>query len=89
MDIVTTRLGRYLKAVSSTVLGCIPAGRDLTVLPDDIFLVSYRRSGSTWLRFLVGNLIQETSLSPSQTWNGLYRTSMRFQIACFVGHLES
>ncbi len=33
------------------------AGRNLTVLPDDVFLVSYPRSGNTWARFLVGNLL--------------------------------
>jgi hypothetical protein len=54
-----TRLGRYFKTVASTALGRAPAGRALTVFPDDIFLVSYFRSGSTWSRFLVGNLIQE------------------------------
>jgi hypothetical protein len=53
------RLGRYFKAVASTALGRIPAGRALTVFPDDVFLVSYFRSGSTWSRFLVGNLIQQ------------------------------
>jgi hypothetical protein len=31
----------------------------LTVFPDDVFLVSYFRSGSTWSRFLVGNFIQQ------------------------------
>jgi len=41
------------------VLGRRPAGRGLTVLPDDIFLVSYFRSGSTWSRFLFGNLMHE------------------------------
>jgi hypothetical protein len=54
-----TRLGRYFKTVASTALGRIPAGRALTVFPDDIFLVSYFRSGSTWSRFLVGNLVQQ------------------------------
>jgi len=54
-----TRLGRYFKAVASTALGRNPAGRALTVFPDDIFLVSYFRSGSTWSRFLVGNLIHQ------------------------------
>ncbi|WP_008319251.1 sulfotransferase domain-containing protein [Leptolyngbya sp. PCC 6406] len=33
------------------------AARALTVLPRDTFLVSYPKSGNTWLRFLVGNLI--------------------------------
>lgn len=33
------------------------AGRGLTVFPDDIFLASYPRSGNTWTRFLLGNLI--------------------------------
>jgi hypothetical protein len=39
------------------ILGREWAGRGLTVLPDDTFLVSYPRSGSTWLRFLIGNLV--------------------------------
>ena len=40
-------------------MGRTPAGRGLTVFPDDTFLVSYFRSGSTWSRFLLGNLIHE------------------------------
>jgi hypothetical protein len=54
-----SRIATYLKAVASTALGRTPAGRALTVFPDDVFLVSYFRSGSTWSRFLVGNFIQQ------------------------------
>ena len=35
-----------------------PAARDLTVLPTDVFLVSYPRSGNTWLRFLLANALR-------------------------------
>lgn len=42
-------------------LGLNPAGRRLTVLPDDIFIVSYPRSGNTWTRFLIGNLLSPGS----------------------------
>lgn len=54
-----SRVWNYLNAVASTALGRTPAGRFLTVFPDDIFLVAYFRSGSTWSRFLFGNLLQD------------------------------
>jgi Sulfotransferase domain len=38
------------------VLGRDVAGRNLFVYPDDTFLVSYPKSGSTWARFLVASL---------------------------------
>jgi len=52
-----SRLVTHLKTVASAALGRTPAGRNLTVFPNDIFLVSYFRSGSTWSRFLFGNFI--------------------------------
>jgi hypothetical protein len=39
------------------VLGLDRAGRNFAVFPDDAFLVSYPKSGNTWVRFLLANLI--------------------------------
>jgi hypothetical protein len=38
--------------------GLKPPGRNLTVFPDDTFLVSYPKSGNTWARFLIANLLR-------------------------------
>ena len=51
----------HLRYITRAALGRNPAGRRLTVLPDDIFIVSYPRSGNTWARFLIGNLLHPES----------------------------
>jgi hypothetical protein len=53
------RIFTRLKVGAKAALWRAPAGRGLTVLPNDVFLVSYFRSGSTWSRFLFGNLVHE------------------------------
>ncbi len=53
------RIKSYINAVASAALGRTAAGRNVSVLPDDVFLVSYFRSGSTWARFLLGNFIHQ------------------------------
>ena len=47
---------KRLIAGGKQFLGLHPPGRNLQVLPDDIFLVSYPKSGNTWTRFLIANL---------------------------------
>jgi hypothetical protein len=59
---VNSKLQIFAEHVGRTVkyfLHQLPAGRNLTVLPDDLFIVSYPKSGNTWTRFLIGNLIYE------------------------------
>jgi hypothetical protein len=50
-----------LTQVVRVLTGRQAAGRGLTVFADDVFLVSYPRSGNTWARFLLGNLLNPNS----------------------------
>jgi hypothetical protein len=46
-----------IKTVVKYILGVDLAGRNFAVYPDDTFVVSYPRSGNTWTRFLIANLV--------------------------------
>jgi hypothetical protein len=46
-----------LKVILQYALGTDIADRNLAVYPDDTFVVSYPRSGNTWTRFLIANLL--------------------------------
>src|SRR5258708_28403823 len=60
---MSNRFTEYCKSVAGVALGRRTAGRGVTVLPDDVFLVSYLRSGSTWVRFLFGNFIHQEAVT--------------------------
>ena len=53
------KITRGLDKIIRVMTGRQMAGRNLTVYPDDVFLTSYPRSGNTWARFLIGNLIYQ------------------------------
>jgi hypothetical protein len=46
-----------IKTVVKYILGTDRAERNFAVYPDDTFVVSYPRSGNTWTRFLIANLV--------------------------------
>lgn len=50
---------KHLSRVGDVLFGKLGIERDITIYPDDVFLTSYPRSGNTWTRFLVGNLVHQ------------------------------
>jgi len=56
-DSLLNRAFRVIGTAARVLTGKQMAGRNVTVFDDDIFITSYPRSGNTWTRFLVGNLM--------------------------------
>ena len=50
-----------IKAGTKLLFRLHSPGRTLQILPDDVFLVSFPKSGNTWTRFLVANLLYPES----------------------------
>jgi len=60
------------------------AGGNVIVFPDDTFLVSYQRSGNTWTRFLIANLVHLDGVSFSNIEKlipDIYVCSQRFLLS--------
>lgn len=50
-----------MKLVAKVLLGKDKIGNNINILDDDMMIVSYPKSGNTWLRFLIANAISEES----------------------------
>jgi len=47
---------KHIKSAYKRARGLQKPGKSLEIYPDDIFLVSFPKSGNTWTRFLIANL---------------------------------
>lgn len=72
---------KHLSRVSDVLFRKLRIERDITIFPDDVFITSYPRSGNTWTRFLIGNLIHQkeevTFLSVERLVPDMYKHSDR------------
>jgi sulfotransferase family protein len=72
------RAFRHLSRVSDVLFRTTLLEREVTIFDDDIWLTSYPRSGNTWTRFLVGNLLHDepiTFLNVERLVPDMYKTA--------------
>lgn len=72
---------KHLSRVSDVLFRKLRIERDITIYDDDVFLTSYPRSGNTWTRFLIGNLVHQneevTFISVERLVPDMYKHSDR------------
>ncbi len=71
----------YLRRLIVSSLQGYRSGRNIEIFDDDVFIVSYPRSGNTWARFLLANLREEHAPIDFHTIThhspDIYKTSSR------------
>jgi len=77
--LIVRRAFRHLSRVCDVLVRRTRLEREITIYPDDVFLTSYPRSGNTWTRFLIGNLIHQnetvTFLNVERLVPDMYKTA--------------
>jgi len=56
MTVFLSKINKMVRLVKKP-LGLIPPGRRVSVRESDIFVTSYPKSGNTWVRFLISNMM--------------------------------
>ena len=76
------RVMKHLSRVNDVFFRRLRIERDITIFPDDVFVTAYPRSGNTWTRFLVGNLVHPeepvTFLNLERLAADMYKHSDRY-----------